>query len=339
MDNVQISVGITFYNQYNSVDKTISSVIEQITSFSYEILIGDDGSTDGTWEKILEWSQKYPEIISTFRMNRDDGVKPTGFRASRNRLNLLKHVRGKYFIFLDGDDYYIDNEKLQKQFDILERKENADCMVCAHDIVFIYPDGREKPKYGLSLPEGKYTGKEYWPKLYFHTNTELIRSLLIKEIDYNLVENNYNDNFITYISFQKGSIYYIPDAMASYVQTGKGIWTGQKKTINLLRNVFIYDLANQINPDYSRETDVRFRDTWKELYKIRKAIDNNDFAAYEREAIQKKMKYSLAWINYNKSGIIAKAFILCKALRVELTYRRYIWNISRNRESKKNEAV
>ena len=293
MENTKVSVGITYYNQIDDVYRSIKSVLDQVTTFSFEILIGDDGSNDGTWEKVLEWENRYPGIIKAFQRRRDDGVSATGFRASRNRLNLLEKFRGEYFTFLDGDDYYIDRMKLQQQVDILDNESNRDCMVCAHDIMYVYKDGKKKAKYGNKLKEGRYNGKEYWKKWYFHTNTELIRKTAMDGLDIDLIANNYNDNYITFLSFQKGSIYYIPKAMAAYVQTGKGIWTGQKRIINLIRNMYICDLIYNHNPSYKRETDIRFRGTWIELFRSRKDINDKYLEMYNREAEDKELKYSL----------------------------------------------
>ena len=323
MDDVKVSVFITFYNQCDNVDVAVSSVLNQETTFRFEVLIGDDGSDDGSWEKVQEWRKRYPDIIFIFRRNRDDGVMPGAFRASRNRLELLKHARGDYITFLDGDDAYIDNSKLQSQFDVLEQKDNSDCTICAHDLLYIYPDGKQQPKYGDRLPEGKYSAREYWNEWYFSTNTEMIRSSAIRDFDHDLLVNNYNDNVITFLGIQRGSIYYIPKLMASYVQTGKGLWTGEKKTTNLIRNVFVCDLANIINPGFRRETDIRFRYTWKELYKNRKMIIRDELIEYEKEAIDKELKYSKLWINYNELNIFSKIYLLCKLARIEIAYRHF----------------
>ncbi|MBQ2357779.1 MAG: glycosyltransferase family 2 protein, partial [Ruminococcus sp.] len=109
-----VSVIITFYNQEKYVDATMQSVLDQKTDFDFEIIAGDDGSSDRTVELVQKWAERFPGRIRTFVRSREDGVTVAGFRASRNRLSLLEHVRGKYFIFLDGDDYFSDDRKLQK---------------------------------------------------------------------------------------------------------------------------------------------------------------------------------------------------------------------------------
>lgn len=323
MTSVKVSVAITYYNQVDNVDRSMLSVLNQNTTFPIEIIVGDDGSNDGTAERLLYWANRYPDVITVLQMKRDSDIIPSGFRASRNRLNLLKHIKGEYFAFLDGDDYYTDNLKLQKQVDILDKAENRDCTVCAHDIMYIYPDGKQCPKYGKTITEGKYNGFDYWSNLYFHTNTELFRKEIINDIDFKYLENNYNDNLITFLSFQRGLIYYYPACMAAYVQTGKGIWTGQDVIVNLIRNMFICDLSSCINPKYIKYTDIRFRRTWIDLFKHRKEINRRNLESFEAEALDKNMKYSKLWINYNQLNGISKSILLFKLFLVEVRYRLY----------------
>ena len=123
---MKVSVLVTFYNQEDYVDEALQSIFDQKCDFDFEVLIGDDGSTDGTMAKLQEWKQKYPDRMEIYVMDRETGVKyNSSQRASRNRLNLLQYVKGEYFAYLDGDDFYIDDHKLQKQVEIMDQPENA----------------------------------------------------------------------------------------------------------------------------------------------------------------------------------------------------------------------
>lgn len=305
MEEIKVSVLVTFYNQKELVDRAIESIINQKCSFAYEIIIGDDGSTDGTLNVIKNWMKKYPDIISCHVMERDGAKQIGGFRASRNRLNLLKYVKGTYFIFLDGDDYFSDNNKLEEQVSILDNGQNSDCVACAHDIEVMYPDGR-KERHNASVKEGKYNVKQYWKFLYFHTDTLLVRSAVIKSIPVEYVINNFNDNMITYLVIQNGNIYYIPKAMAVYYQTGDGIWTGERKVVSHIRNMFLYDICVSVNPKLSNESGMRFYSSWSELYRMRKSIDATVLKPYLEEATSKGFRYSQMWLQYNSLSIFSK---------------------------------
>ncbi len=314
--NPRVCVLVTFYNQEKYVDKALESIISQKTNFDFRIIIGDDGSSDGTQVVINEWIVRYPDIIEMHVMDRGDDKYIAGFRASRNRLNLLKYVDTDYFLFLDGDDYYSDDNKLQKQFDILEDPANFDCIACAHDSEMLFPGGNRNRICGYGLNEGKYTVKDYWKNWYFHTDSMMIRSSVIGNIDFELVENNFNDNMITFIVYQYGDIYYIPDTMSVYLQTGEGIWTSGNIVVNQIRNMFLFDLCNRINPGLIKETSSRFSHSWWILFRYRKSIGRDALEKYEAEALDKELEYSIRWINYNESGFWGKAHLIFKTIKI-----------------------
>ena len=110
----KLTVLITFYNQEAFVDRALESVFNQKTNFNLHVVIGDDGSSDKTVEKIRQWQAKYPGLIDIIIQPRENKKYLIGERASNNRLSLLKYVQGDYFIFLDGDDCYTDYYKFQK---------------------------------------------------------------------------------------------------------------------------------------------------------------------------------------------------------------------------------
>lgn len=251
MRDCMISVLITFYNQERYVDEALKSVFMQKTSFPFKIIVGDDGSDDGTVDKVREWQEKYPGRIQLVIQERDNKKNVRGVRASKNRLNILRMVDTPYFIYLDGDDFFTDSRKLQKQFEILEKPENKDCVACGHNIRVYDEHKPEKKSFlpGMRFKEGKYTLQKYWNSAYFHTDTILFRSNHIKDLKYDIIEEAFNDNLITYSFLQFGKIYFIRDCMCDYRQNEQGIWVGEKEYISLIRELLDYDLECQINPD------------------------------------------------------------------------------------------
>ena len=328
MERVSVDVLITFYNQDKYVNKTIASVLNQRGNYDMHILIGDDGSTDNTITLIEKWTNQYPDKIKLFRMNREEKSYVPGFRSSQNRLNLLKQVESDYFIFLDGDDYFDDAYKLQLQLNMLEAENNQDCTACGHAIDAIHNDGSRKPYARMQKEECKLSLKEYWCAGYVHTDTLLIRSKTIDKYPFQLIENNYNDNLITFLALQEGNLYYIPRTMAVYRQTGDGIWTGSTKIIKNLRNMFLYDLAMQINPDLKRETQKRFVGTWKDLFHDRKKIFKDQLFLYYKEAVEKNLIYARCWMEYRNARKTQRIKIL--ACFAEVLMNSYILGL-RNR--------
>ena len=113
-----VSVCLHTYNHADFIQEAIDSVLMQETNFSFEVIIGDDASTDGTSEIIDRYHREYPSKIKVLRSNENLG-KYTG----NGRLNLIRELRacrGKYIALLEGDDYWLNPLKLQKQVDCIE---------------------------------------------------------------------------------------------------------------------------------------------------------------------------------------------------------------------------
>lgn len=252
-ENFEITVLITFYNSEKYVDDALYSVFHQKTNFGYRVIAGDDGSSDGTVAKIKAWEKKYPDRLTHIVQSREAGKKYMGgTRASQNRLALLKMVDTPYFIFLDGDDFWTDENKLQREYDILENPSNADCVLCAHQVKVFYEDCPEKvefyPQNGIK--ERKFDIRTYIAKHYFHTDSMLIRSEYIKDLPYEYLGDFFNDSIITFCFLQFGKIYYLSECMASYRKNSSGIWAGEKKTVSILRQIMGYDIECKIAPAY-----------------------------------------------------------------------------------------
>jgi glycosyltransferase involved in cell wall biosynthesis len=108
-----VSVHMITYNHGPYIAAAIEGVLEQKTHFPFELVIGEDCSTDGTRESVFEYHRKYPDIIRVITSDHNVGAKRNGERTS-------KACRGKYVAFCDGDDYWIDPRKLQAQAEFLE---------------------------------------------------------------------------------------------------------------------------------------------------------------------------------------------------------------------------
>lgn len=300
---MKVSVLVTFYNQEDYVDEALQSVFDQKCDFDFEVLIGDDGSTDGTMAKLQKWKQKYPDRMEIYVMDRELGVKyNSSQRASRNRLNLLQYVKGEYFAYLDGDDFYIDDHKLQKQVEIMDQPENAKYAVCAHN-VYAYD---EKTKENIPFLNCNHTmklkGTTYWGRFYFHPDSILMRSAYIKDIPMDVVADYFNDNTITFCFIKHGDVYYMPDIMASYRQTGDGIWTGNSRFINYLRNLMDYDLEQKIAPEFIRYSLVRHRADMSFMHKCKEQPAGEKVAFYEEKIKKDGLTVSEAWLEYCKTG-------------------------------------
>ena len=110
---VKVSIICTNYNKGSWIGEAIDSFLKQETSFPYEIIIVDDASTDHSVHIIKTYQKQYPDLIRAFFNQENQGITKTWF-------DICKKARGQYIARCDGDDYWIDPFKLQKQIDLLE---------------------------------------------------------------------------------------------------------------------------------------------------------------------------------------------------------------------------
>jgi glycosyltransferase involved in cell wall biosynthesis len=109
----RLSVCLVTYNQEFFIERAIESVIAQQTAFAFELVIGEDCSTDGTRAICEQYRDKYPDIIRLLPSDRNLGLK-------ENFLRTFRACRGEYIAYLEGDDYWLSDNKLQMQADMLD---------------------------------------------------------------------------------------------------------------------------------------------------------------------------------------------------------------------------
>lgn len=109
-----VSICVITYNHKAYIEQALESILAQKTNFEFEIVIGEDKSTDDTLAICRAYSEKYPHIIRLLDTRQNIGVVPNFIRTANA-------CKGKYIAVLEGDDYWIDDYKLQKQADVLEQ--------------------------------------------------------------------------------------------------------------------------------------------------------------------------------------------------------------------------
>lgn len=124
-DEIMVSVSCIAYNHERFIAQALDSFVMQETDFNYEILIHDDASPDKTQEIIKEYEAKYPDLIKPIYQTENQYSK--GLHVSKFN---LQRARGKYIAVCEGDDYWLDPQKLRKQVRYME--ENPGCSMCVH---------------------------------------------------------------------------------------------------------------------------------------------------------------------------------------------------------------
>jgi len=145
---MKLSVMMITYNHERFIAQAIESVLAQRVNFDYEIVIGEDCSTDGTRAVIMDFHRRYPNRIVPLLRDRNLG-------AMRNFTETLAVCRGKYVAMLEGDDYWTHADKLQTQVNFLD--EHLDYAICCHRAQFVDETGAGQSGIFPTRPAGTYT--------------------------------------------------------------------------------------------------------------------------------------------------------------------------------------
>ena len=222
-----ISVCIVTYQHKDYIGKCLDSILSQKGNFSLEILLHDDASTDGSQEIIRSYQEKYPEII--FPILQTENQYSQGKRNITGIFNFPR-VRGEFITVIDGDDFYLQEDKLEKQMEALQREEEA--VLCFHPAKVLLPDGREGPKDLLRpYSEGKILeGRELinHPKGIAFSSMFFRRSLIERLPDF-YYACPVGDRPIELMAALAGKAVYLPEEYTAYRFHLQSSWTEREK--------------------------------------------------------------------------------------------------------------
>ena len=165
-DKPLLSVAMIAYNVAKYLPTAIDSVLSQKTNFEFELVIGEDCSTDSTRDIIIAYQKKYPHIIKPLFHKKNIGLTPNSI-ATQNA------CEGKYIALLDGDDYWTNNNKLQHQVDILE--DSLEFSASSHQAEIVFDDIPGQNRFFGSDKDEVYTLKDTIQHRKFHTSSLVYR--------------------------------------------------------------------------------------------------------------------------------------------------------------------
>jgi glycosyltransferase involved in cell wall biosynthesis len=234
-----VSISCLAYNHAPYIKTCLDGFLMQKTSFAFEIIIHDDASTDGTKEIIEEYATKYPDIIFPICQKENQyskGVKPTwAFNAPR--------WRGKYIALCEGDDYWTDQLKLQKQVDILEA--NPHLVGCFHNSEERYwNDYSKASSLYLSLPGGREVSIQELTQY----NMVPTASIVFKKP---IPDELFTDEFLNLaigdwplhlLNTRNGNYYYLPQVMSVRNLNPQSAWGMQDHYKNVAKVVRTYNV-------------------------------------------------------------------------------------------------
>jgi len=215
-NKVKVSVLCITYNQEKYIAQTLESIFMQKTNFSYEILVHDDASTDNTQKIAREYEKKFPGVIRPFYEKEN--------QFSLNNKSFLKQMfidaKGDYIIICEGDDYWTDPLKLQKQVDFLES--HKDYGLVFHPVRVFFENNEKEESVFPEISDIKYfSNEELLRNNYMHTNSVLYRRVDYKKL---LFEVMPFDWYLHLVHAKDRKIGFINEIMADYRRHADGIW-------------------------------------------------------------------------------------------------------------------
>lgn len=131
---MKVSVSVVTYQHAATARQALDGVLRQRTSFPFEIIVGDDASTDGTQRILDDVRAEAPEIVRLILRETN-----AGDMGLTNVMSTVDVARGEYIAFLDGDDFWTAPDKLQRQVDFMDV--HPECAICAHRVEHLRTDG------------------------------------------------------------------------------------------------------------------------------------------------------------------------------------------------------
>lgn len=222
MNDILVSISCITYNHAPYIRQCLEGFLMQKTNFAFEILIHDDASTDGTEMIVREYEKKYPDKILAIYENENQWVK--GLRGS-TAFNFPR-VKGKYIALCEGDDFWTDPFKLQKQVDFMEANNNyalcfhATNCVRADEVQIVY-NVIKKERHSYNICDFILGGGGFMA-----TNSMLFRSEFINDIPQWMSKCPVGDLPLMLLLGAKGDAFYIDEVMSAY-RVGTGGYTSK----------------------------------------------------------------------------------------------------------------
>jgi len=238
---MKVSIPLLAYNQVSYLHQAIDSVLMQQVNFDYELIIGEDGSTDGTAEIAIDYANRHPDKVRVLFQDREraERQRRRGLGGKFNFITTLEACRGEYIALLDGDDYWTDPLKLQKQVDFLEA--HPESAICFHNVIAVHQNGKPAQKLCPDdQPQISNLEQLLWGNFIPTCSVMYRREPMPKLPDWFLTAK-IGDWPLNILKAQYGTIGYIDEVMAAYRVHACGVWTRRRKSHQILTSIKMLD--------------------------------------------------------------------------------------------------
>ena len=259
----KVIVAITTYNLKDYIRQCLDSVLSQETTFDYSLIIADDCSTDGTVDILKEYKEKYPDKIELIL-----NEKNLGSLATSNLI--FDKIDCEYFSFLDGDDYWLDTKRLQKQVEFMDT--HPEYTLHGGNTHYLVDD-----KIGEDVVEKKFLDKTFtfgdfvnYKCPFVHTSSLLVRNIIFKDGLPQVYKDAVNtfencalrgEDFRRLIHFEKGKMFVSKDYYSVYRIHRGGTWQGTSTVHKALESAIAANF-------YLKYFDEKYKGYFERLHQI-----------------------------------------------------------------------
>ena len=248
MSEPLLSVCLITYNHAKYIKEAIEGVLMQKVNFSWELIIADDFSTDGTREILLEYKKKHSDFIKLILQEKNIG-------PAKNWMDLLSYPKSKYIAYFEGDDYWTDPYKLQKQVDFLEA--NSDFSLCFHNSEVIFSNSKKTQLFN-QLQTREYSLNEIVYEWIIPTASVVFRKSAYNQEKINNPNYLYGD-IILFISVgENGRIWCINEVMSVYRKHESSLTSNINNTIKLQKKIIKHheEIRRNFDEKFKAEEDI-----------------------------------------------------------------------------------
>lgn len=276
---IKVSVCVISFNHEDFIEKTLRGILAQKINFPLEILVYDDASVDGTPQIIKNYAQQYPSLVKPFLSDKNcfsQGIHP-------DKVYNWPRIQGNYVALCEGDDYWTDPYKLQKQADFLDQ--HPQYSLCFHPVKVII-EGR--PNDVSIFPTKAYRfGKQtldlndLLKHNFIQTNSVLYRWRFHHDL-LNLYPDNIlpGDYFLHLLHAQVGKIGFLPDVMAVYRRHCNGLWSNTYSMEWFKRVLFPHiNFYQAVEKQFQQDQILRYCELCSRLINV--CISKNNFELFE----------------------------------------------------------
>lgn len=244
---VLLSVCIRTHNQERFIREALDSVLCQKTTFAFEVIVSDDASSDGTVVILQEYAIKYPTKIRLL-------LSETNLGGPNNLKRVIEASQSKYITCLDGDDYYTDMYKLQKQVDFLEA--HPEYAACFHNTWMVDTLGNKQGLFNRPDFHAIHDAREFIRERWFvPIHSAVLRREYVEFPEW--YDTVMNDDYVVHLSVAKhGAYYYMSDVMVAYRRHEQNISHAYGNMI--LTDTQLCTILENMKPLYPAESAADF---------------------------------------------------------------------------------